>query len=480
MTQSPIAIPTTGPLPGLTLITDINGALATLATQCSGPAAPTAAGLSLTSLAGVTWYDTTTGTIWQRNQADSAWMPKFYVNETSGACWPADFDGWVATDPHSYASATSTTVPGNQTGRYTVGRRLRAVGAATGTIYGKVTAAAYASPNTTVTVTWDSGALTNEALTVSTGPGISGKTLDASAIAGTSALVGFRNRLINGDMRVDQVNAGAAQTIIAGAALVYTVDQWYAYCTGANVTGQRVAGSSQTEYRYQLSGTAGVSAIGFGQRIETLNTFDLNNATATLSVDLANSLLTTVTWTAYYANTTDTFGTLASPTRTQIATGTFTVNSTVARYSAQIAIPAAAATGVEVVFSVGAQVGGTWTVGNVQLEPGATATAFERRPITTELALCQRYFQWVPFYFSFYSTAGAVAHTIPAPFPVQMRVTPTCAGISADPNTGQAAANNTSNTVGGVSPTYAALSLACGGVGLAYVWGYRSAANARM
>jgi len=110
-------------------------------------------------------------------------------------------------------------------------------------------------------------------------------------------------------------------------------------------------------------------------------------------VDLANSLLTTVTWTAYYATTADTFGTLASPTRTQIATGTFTVTSTVTRYSTNISISAAATTGIEIVFTVGAQTSGTWTIGNVQLEPGTVATPFERRSFGQELALCQRYFE---------------------------------------------------------------------------------------
>jgi hypothetical protein len=202
------------------------------------------------------------------------------------------------------------------------------------------------------------------------------------------------NRIINGAMAIDQRNAGASQTITAAAALAYTVDRWYAYSTGANVTGQRVAGTGNNQYAYRFTGAASVTAIGFGQRIEAANSIDLAGSTATLGVDLANSLLTSVTWTAYYATTSDTFGTLASPTRTQISTGTFTVTSTLSRYSAQIFIPSAATTGIEIVFSVGAQTSGTWTIDNVQLEAGPLATPFERRNITQELANCQRYYEY--------------------------------------------------------------------------------------
>jgi hypothetical protein len=222
-------------------------------------------------------------------------------------------------------------------------------------------------------------------------------------------LAGMRNRMINGGMAVDQRNAGVAQTFTAAAALAYSVDRWYGYCTGANVTGQRVAGATAGQYRYQFTGAASVTAIGFGQRIEQLNSTDLAGTTATLGVDLANSALTTVTWTAFYATTADTFGTLASPTRTQIATGTFTVTSTVTRYSTNISVPAAATTGIEIVFTVGAQTSGTWTIGNVQLELSTVATPFERRSYGQELALCQRYYfkgaymisstSWVPWYF---------------------------------------------------------------------------------
>lgn len=219
-------------------------------------------------------------------------------------------------------------------------------------------------------------------------------TVPGNIIGGSS--IGMRNRIINGGMAIDQRNAGAAQTITAAAALAYTVDRWYAYCTGANVTGQRVASTGTaaepSRFGYRFTGAASVTAIGFGQRIEAINCYDMAGTTATLSVNLSNSLLTTVTWTAYYATTADTFGTLASPTRTQIATGTFTVNSTLTRYSTQISIPAAATTGIEIVFTVGAQTSGTWVIGNVQLEEGTINTNFERRHYGQELQLCQRYF----------------------------------------------------------------------------------------
>lgn len=246
----------------------------------------------------------------------------------------------------------------------------------------------------------------------------------------TGQLAGLRNRIINGGMTIDQRNAGAAQTITAAAALAYTVDRFYAYSTGANVTGQQVAGSLQSQKRYRFTGAASVAAIGFGTRLEAVNTYDLNDKTVTISADIANSLLTTVTWTLFRATTTDnTFGTLAAPTVTSLGTGTFTVTSTVTNYNAQVTLPTAATTGLQLVFTVGAQTSGTWTIGNVQLEIGSVATPFEQRPYGMELALCQRY------YFRVYPGAGNQRYalgsvisttnlSVTRTFPVVMRVAP--------------------------------------------------------
>lgn len=248
-------------------------------------------------------------------------------------------------------------------------------------------------------------------------------------LAGTLAMASsfVRNRLINGGFAIDQRNAGASQTITAAAALAYTVDRWYAYCTGANVSGQQVANTGTTaspsQKAYQFTGAASVTGIGFAQRIEAINSYDLAGSTATLSVNLSNSLLTTVNWTAYYANTADTFGTLASPTRTQIATGSFTVTSTLTRYSTNITIPAAATTGIEIVFTVGAQISGTWVIGNAQLEAGTVQTAFERR--LNELQLAQRYYCKTTSAFVGNSYAAGFVYDGRMFFKVTMRSIPT-------------------------------------------------------
>lgn len=248
--------------------------------------------------------------------------------------------------------------------------------------------------------------------------------------------LGMRNRLINGSMLIDQRNNGVAQTITVAAALAYTVDRWYAYCTGANVTGQQVAGANANLYRYRFTGAASVTAIGFGQRIEANNCADLAGTTATLSVDLSNSVLTTVTWTVYYANTMDTFGTLASTTKTQIATGTFTVNSTVSNYTTQISIPSAATTGIEILFSVGAQTSGTWVIGNAQFEAGSVATPFERRQFGQELSLCQRYYEVKTAYSVSKGAQYDANGWIFVPQYMTKRVVPiiTCTGTFANPS----------------------------------------------
>jgi hypothetical protein len=247
-------------------------------------------------------------------------------------------------------------------------------------------------------------------------------TLIGNMAMGSSFL---RNRLINGNMYIAQRATSA--TVTAGTAVPTAstgypcVDRFFVYSTGANVTAAQVAGAGANKNLLQITGAASVTAVGIGQRIEQLNSYDLAGQTCTLSVNIANSLLTTVTWTASYANTADTFGTIGTPTKTQIATGTFTVNSTLTQYTANISVPAAATTGIEILFTVGAQISGTWQVGNIQFEAGSIATPFERQIYSTQLIQCQRYYQVAQY--SVYGPTGTPANF--AKYVVQVRVTPT-------------------------------------------------------
>lgn len=313
-----------------------------------------------------------------------------------------------------------------------------------------VTAAKIANNTITATQIANNAVGTSQMATASVTPAV---------LSNSGYELSFRNRFINAEMAVDQRNGGATQTFIAGSTLAYCVDRWYGYCTGANVTAQRGASIAGSLNSYVFAGAASVTGIGFAQRIERSDSLDLAGQTATLSVYTYNTALTTVSWAAYYATTNDAFGTLASPTRTLISSGTFTVTSSVARYSATISVPAAATTGIEIVFSVGAQTSGIWVIAGAQLEIGANLTPLGRVQTQTQFARCQRFFQntrisgggtqvWTTVYAV--TTARLAASTI---FPVQMRATPTvgiyspvsdtlgsCALYNAAPDVGTGAA----------------------------------------
>jgi hypothetical protein len=209
-----------------------------------------------------------------------------------------------------------------------------------------------------------------------------------SMLAFDGGPLGMRNRIINGAMQIDQRNAGASQTITTGTS-TYCIDRWACYALGANVTTQQVAsGITGVPFVLQLTGAASNTSAQLLQRIESKNIADLAGSTVTLSALISNSLVTTVTWYAYYANAVDNYTAV-----TLISQGNFTVTSTLASYSAQISLPSSAANGVQIVFVAANQTSGTFKLGNVQLEVGSVATPFERRLYGHELALCQRYYE---------------------------------------------------------------------------------------
>lgn len=117
---------------------------------------------------------------------------------------------------HLYASGTSTTLAGaDVTAVYHAGRRVKAVGSSTGTIYGAVASSAYAGGNTTVNYNWDSGALSSEALTIylSQVP-VTGNPVGLAAIPGLTTL--FRNFLSG--LTLSTAGSSASFGVAAGGA----------------------------------------------------------------------------------------------------------------------------------------------------------------------------------------------------------------------------------------------------------------------
>jgi hypothetical protein len=239
--------------------------------------------------------------------------------------------------------------------------------------------------------------------------------------------IGFRNRIINGDMRIDQRNAGAAVTV--NNEFEYTLDRWECRDdTDGDFTVQQVtdAPSGFVNSLKVTTTTADATltttqAAYIDQRIEGLNVADLAWGTAsaktiTLSFWVRSSLTGTFggsfqnngqdraypfTYTISVADTWeyktvtvagDTSGTWLTTNGTGIRvnfglgvgpdrSGTAGAWNSNTNFSATGAV------------SVIGTLNATWYITGVQLEVGSVATPFERRPYGTELDLCQRYYE---------------------------------------------------------------------------------------
>ena len=304
-----------------------------------------------------------------------------------------------------------------------------------------------------------------------------------SVLSPSSAV--FRNRLINGQMQIDQRNAGASVTPTNTGAIVYSLDRWFTFCSVASkFSVQQNAGSVTPPVGFtNYLGITSLSAYSItstdqfvvGQTIEGFNIADLgwgtaNAKTVTLSFQVYSSLTGTFggslrnsaanrsypfSYTISSANTwTNISITVAGDT-----TGTWLTTNGIGVYvslslgaGSTLSGTAGSWAGANYISATGATSvvgtnGATFYITGCQLERGTNATSFEYRPYGTELALCQRYF------YSSYSNGVAVGtalayytplwHTVEATmsyctvsvsFPVSMRANPT--GTIYSPATG--------------------------------------------
>ncbi len=242
----------------------------------------------------------------------------------------------------------------------------------------------------------------------------------------TTGYYGFKNRIINGAMVIDQRNAGASVTPTTGT---YTLDRWLAVIAQSSKFSVQRSTTAPAGFTNSMlvTSTSAYSVLtgdyfAMYQGIEGFNIADLGwgaagAQTITLSFWVRSSLTGTFggsvknnatrsypfTYTVSAANTFE-YKTITIAGDT---TGTWNTDNTIGIYvsfglgvGSTFSGTAGAWAGANYVSATGATSvvgtnGATFYITGVQFEKGSTATSFDYRPYGTELALCQRYFNTV-------------------------------------------------------------------------------------
>lgn len=273
-----------------------------------------------------------------------------------------------------------------------------------------------------------------------------------------SPFTGFKNRIINGDMRIDQRNNGASFTPTGQGQ--YSVDRWAAQAVQSSKFSLQQSTNAPAGFVNSLKATSlsaysvlSTDYFGIYQPIEGLNIADLAWGTASAkTVTLSFQV---------YSSLTGTFGgSVYNATAGRSYPFSYTVSSANTWTQVSVVIPGDTTgtwlttngVGMYVVFSLGAGSsfsgtagswasstytaptgaisvvgtnGATFHITGVQLEVGSTATSFDVRDFGRELIMCQRYYQSIPYPRTFMSVSGATSFYSSVYYLVSMRVAPT-------------------------------------------------------
>ena len=261
---------------------------------------------------------------------------------------------------------------------------------------------------------------------------------DGSATANLSSVnggpLGTRSRLINGGFDIWQ--RGTSQTTTGYG----SADRWNMTVAGTCTFAQETSViPSGAQYALKWTTGAGSSYGQVRQYIEQLNVIPLRGQTVTASAyvrsggtftgnylfEIAYNTSSDASGAGWSTIATTTSGTINSSSYTQIK-ATFTVPSNAVGLIFGLVPDTVQASGAIVYQSL------------AQLEPGSTATPFERRSYGQELALCQRYYSKSfaaslagPVAGNYDGNMGwgqsveAAAVSMSVRFPVEMRATPT-------------------------------------------------------
>jgi len=287
----------------------------------------------------------------------------------------------------------------------------------------------------------------------------------ASAYDSGSSM-GFRNRIINGDMRIDQRNAGAS--VNNTAAGFYTLDRWRIYGDqAAKFSVQQNAGAVTPPVGFSnYLGATSLSAYTVGaaesftihQMVEGFNVADLAWGTS-------NAVAVTVSFWVRSSLTGTFGGSVFNSATNRSYPFSYTINAANTWEQKTLTIPGDTSgtwltnngIGLRINFSLGAGssasgTAGTWSgsalfsatgatsvvgtnaatfyITGVQLEAGSVASPFERRDYGRELMMCQRYYYKAPASSVHLSGQVYIANSVDGfrasmTHPVAMRAAPT-------------------------------------------------------
>jgi hypothetical protein len=303
----------------------------------------------------------------------------------------------------------------------------------------------------------------------------------------------FKNRIINGAMRVQQRGSGAVSTNNTFPVDRFFVAQnssstWNAQVqadgpTGSGfinsvkftqTTGQTVSAGNITEFIQRIEGNnfADLAWGTAGAQPVTLSFWVKSSLTGTFGVSFINSAYNRSYVASYTINSANTWefktisiagdqsGTWLTDTGIGLNVGwDLGVGSTFSTSAGSWS--AGDYEGLTGGVKLAATTGATWSITGVQLEKGSTATSFDYRPYGTELMLCQRYLPAV----NSTGTASAIGPAsassatnalVSVAFPVQTRVAPTGVTVSS--------ASHFSASIGSSGPTASAVSFNQGGL----------------
>lgn len=306
----------------------------------------------------------------------------------------------------------------------------------------------------------------NSLLVRSTNPaGTSSTTIGAFDSAGTysgATNFGYHNRLINGDMFIDQ----RLTAITPVTTTAYTVDRWsltqattstltagrnytggatingpsdFPYYVGIKTTTSRTPGASDTYIISQAIESYNVDDLGWGASgasAVSLSFYVYASTAGTYSGAITNNSGRSYPFSYTVAATTWTRITIAnipgdtSGTWTSAIYVVFNLGSGTSKLGTANAWAGSTLYGVTGTASIVTSSSAQLLFTGVQLEKGSYVTPYDYRPVSTELSLCQRYFQSAGAYVAYDLLATGVAGSattanIYIQPPVSLRVVPT-------------------------------------------------------